>query len=209
MRTYQELSESIFGLYNIKGQHGDTAVHKNPDKPELTAFKQVRSDGIMNGILMPKGGVYVWIEDSDHKRIANILKREMESVNPIFIKIHAKKSPITVQVLNDVKNAKEIIVNHKQIKKIFGTVNVSDANNVILERNIMLEKEILDKPTPSVEDIAKKHDVDVTVIMKQLKMGTKMEKEHTSDPKIAREIALDHINEHPDYYTKLAKMEAE
>jgi len=43
----------------------------------------------------------------------------------------------------------------------------------------------------------------------QLKMGIKVEMEHTSDPLIAKRISLDHLQEIPDYYTRLAKMEAE
>lgn len=33
------------------------------------------------------------------------------------------------------------------------------------------------------------------------------ESEHTNDPKVAREIALDHLGEMLDYYEKLAKVE--
>lgn len=41
---------------------------------------------------------------------------------------------------------------------------------------------------------------------RQLRLGIKTEMEHTSDPDIAREIALDHlIGEDPKYYTKLRK----
>lgn len=38
-------------------------------------------------------------------------------------------------------------------------------------------------------------------------MGIKVEMEHTSDPDIAKEIALDHLTEDPEYYTHLAEME--
>lgn len=41
----------------------------------------------------------------------------------------------------------------------------------------------------------------------QLKMGRKVEKEHSNDPKQAQEIAKDHLAEIPDYYTRLNKME--
>ncbi len=44
---------------------------------------------------------------------------------------------------------------------------------------------------------------------KQLKMGIEVEREHTSDPRIAERIAKDHLAEIPDYYTRLAKMEKE
>lgn len=37
--------------------------------------------------------------------------------------------------------------------------------------------------------------------------GTAVELEHTSDPRIAQEIAMDHLTEDPRYYEKLAKME--
>jgi hypothetical protein len=43
----------------------------------------------------------------------------------------------------------------------------------------------------------------------QVKMGIKIELEHTDDPKLAREIALDHLSEIPDYYTRLIEMEKE
>ena len=61
------------------------------------------------------------------------------------------------------------------------------------------------KPTPSVEEVAKKHGVSVDEINKQLEMGVKVEKEHTDSAKMAREIALDHLNEKPNYYSKLKK----
>ena len=59
----------------------------------------------------------------------------------------------------------------------------------------------------SVEDIAKKHNVPVKDIEKQVKIGIKVEKEHTDDEKKAERIALDHLFEIPDYYDRLTKME--
>ncbi len=41
----------------------------------------------------------------------------------------------------------------------------------------------------------------------QIKMGIDIEKEHTDDPTIAIEIAKDHLDEIPDYYTRLKDME--
>jgi len=59
----------------------------------------------------------------------------------------------------------------------------------------------------SIKDIADKHDTSVDKIKKELKKGTKVEKEHTSDSDIAKEIAKDHSYEDDTYYEKLAKME--
>jgi len=42
---------------------------------------------------------------------------------------------------------------------------------------------------------------------KQLRVGTAVEMEHTNDRRVAREIAMDHLTEDPDYYKALAKME--
>lgn len=59
----------------------------------------------------------------------------------------------------------------------------------------------------SIEDIARKHNVFLGTIKKELEMGLKVEKEHTPDPKMAEEIAMDHLTEFPDYYTRLDNME--
>ena len=40
---------------------------------------------------------------------------------------------------------------------------------------------------------------------KELKMGIEVEKEHTDDIKVATEIAMDHLKEYPNYYTRLKK----
>ena len=57
----------------------------------------------------------------------------------------------------------------------------------------------------SLEVLAKKHDVTVDALKKQLEIGIKVEHEHTEDEDKARRIALDHLDEKPDYYTKLKK----
>lgn len=68
--------------------------------------------------------------------------------------------------------------------------------------------EALDVSTLTIEEIAKLHSVEVSIIDTQLAMGIAVEKEHTTDPALAREIALDHLKEDPEYYSKLNKMEA-
>ncbi len=56
-------------------------------------------------------------------------------------------------------------------------------------------------------DIAKKHNVKTEVIKKQLEKGKKVEMEHTNIPKLSKEISMDHLEEIPKYYDKLADME--
>jgi hypothetical protein len=43
----------------------------------------------------------------------------------------------------------------------------------------------------------------------ELKMGVKVEAEHTTIPLVAYKIAKDHLAEIPDYYSRLKKMEEE
>lgn len=69
------------------------------------------------------------------------------------------------------------------------------------------EEVLPDVKTLGVNAIAKKHKVSPEAIRKQLARGIKVELEHTTDPKLAREIALDHLAEIPDYYSRLAQME--
>lgn len=55
----------------------------------------------------------------------------------------------------------------------------------------------------------KKKITEKDVDKNELKMGMKIEMEHTTNKLVAKKIALDHLAEFPDYYTRLAKMEKE
>jgi hypothetical protein len=70
---------------------------------------------------------------------------------------------------------------------------------------LMPKEGVLNQPTPTPYQIMKKFNVSTEYLINQLKLGVKIELEHTKDPDIAYEIALDHLNERPDYYTKLSQ----
>lgn len=70
-------------------------------------------------------------------------------------------------------------------------------------------KEQLDVKTLSPEQLSKHHNVSIDHISAQLAKGIKVELEHTNDKKVAKEIALDHLKEDPNYYTKLLKANLE
>lgn len=63
------------------------------------------------------------------------------------------------------------------------------------------------KSHKSIEEIAKKHRLEPSFIKNQLKMGIPIEHEHTKNKELATDIALQHLDEIPDYYTRLNKME--
>lgn len=67
----------------------------------------------------------------------------------------------------------------------------------------------LDKRTPTEEELAAKYGVDVWFVNRALADGVKVELEHTSDPAVAREIALDHLGEKLTYYDQLETIEQE
>ena len=71
----------------------------------------------------------------------------------------------------------------------------------------MLLEDLKSVKTPNVKQIAAKHEVEVSAIKAQLRKGVKVELEHTTDKNVAREIALDHLSEYPDYYDRLEKVE--
>ena len=73
--------------------------------------------------------------------------------------------------------------------------------------HMMGESEILDKPTPTIQDIAKKFNKSTKYILDQLQAGIRVEREHTNQFEVAMEIALDHLNERPDYYEVLKSAE--
>jgi hypothetical protein len=63
--------------------------------------------------------------------------------------------------------------------------------------------------TPTVQQLAKKYGVDVAEVEDKLEDGIEHEMEHTTNKKLAREIALDHLGERLDYYDELEDMEDE
>ena len=93
-----------------------------------------------------------------------------------------------------------------QVKSIFNVGKWSSKQGSPMTENS--GKEILsDVKTYSPEFLAKKHNVPLEQIKDELKKGIQIEFEHTLSRKLSKEIALDHLLELPDYYTKLEKME--
>lgn len=69
------------------------------------------------------------------------------------------------------------------------------------------EIDLIGKPTPAFDEIMRKWNVSYGYLHTQLAKGIKVEQEHTGDLALAREIALDHLAEFPDYYDRLEKVE--
>lgn len=100
-------------------------------------------------------------------------------------------------------------VNKEEISKLPLLTNLLDIYNdlYVFQRKDLTLKEVEETYLDGVSNgrnaiqVAEYHDVPVEDIIEQLKLGVRIEFEHTSNPDIAERIALDHLMERPNYYT--------
>ena len=119
----------------------------------------------------------------------------------------------------DAEEAVEQLIVSKWILRMLGQkygVTISFAPKITVGKagsglhiHMMLEKDGINYMNDDVglTDIAKKHNVSIEDITNEFKKGYKVEREHTTDSDVAKEIAMDHLFEDPKYYDKLAKIE--
>jgi len=109
----------------------------------------------------------------------------------------------------DFENGTELEENYidEEPELNFNDIGGGIGDGGIAEENVeQVEKEkeeVGDIITGGKADKKKPQDFD----KEQIKMGLKVEMEHTDDPMVAIEITMDHLTEFPDYYTRLDKME--
>ena len=84
----------------------------------------------------------------------------------------------------------------KPIDKTFKSVQ--SRNNIKIESEELVGGEA---EGMTIQDVAKKHKLPIGTIKKELKLGIKIEMEHTKSKVKSKEIAMDHIVEFPDYYS--------
>jgi uncharacterized protein YaaR (DUF327 family) len=87
------------------------------------------------------------------------------------------------------------------------TAKTKPSKHTLAVRKMMANEAAPPRPNPSLESIAKKHKVSVADLEKEIAIGVKIEREHTLNADEARQIAIDHLEEFPDYYTRLVAME--
>jgi hypothetical protein len=160
------------------------------DMSKVTKYKMISIKGDQKEITIDR-------EDLEkHLKLGYVIKEPLteESDKGYNVKFKMKKddSSISMSWYKD----KELA------QKFLDDVKKSGGNGIITAKE---EAEL--KPVPSLEDSAKKHNVDIETLKKQLEKGIKIEKEHTKDEKVAEKIALAHIDERPDYYVQIDKLE--
>lgn len=105
------------------------------------------------------------------------------------------------------KQTNESLKERLNLVKSGMSLNEESVDTIILIELEKKKERESDGHTP--ESIASLHNVPVQDILDQIEIGIKVEREHTSDEAEARLIAMDHLVELPDYYTRLDKMEKE
>lgn len=82
--------------------------------------------------------------------------------------------------------------------------------NIVKKKNMEEKKDLVPgglAQGKTIQQISSHHRIPLEKLNIQLLKGIKVEMEHTTDKNIAREIAMDHLWEDPNYYDKLKKIE--
>jgi gas vesicle protein len=141
---------------------------------------------------------------------------EAEDVNKVI-----KKSDTDADVWNSKakKKTRESIYICNACARTF-KANESKCTHCLSEdvENITGTGDVISKGLMTEDEVQKLLSDEITIeeevveevigIEQQLKMGIEVEKEHTDDANEAAKIAIDHLQEDAEYYTKLKKMEA-
>ena len=204
------------------------ALKKNPNIDKFI----ILIGGKQRGKVTPEDSLLIW--DIYKKYLPLKIEVQISSKPPIqAVYNYAKENPAE-QVLfvigaregneddfKDIASRTKAIDNYPNMKLetvvtqggVSGTAARNAADISMEKLRPFLPKELSDEEVEEVYNIvadkiqeiqhpAKEKDVDP----KELKMGIKVEMEHTDDPAKAKVIALQHLAEDPKYYTKLASL---
>ncbi len=135
---------------------------------------------------------------------------EMDESSKIDMNKFNKRLKDTREEIWDILKAKENTSSSKQkgpeLPSFLKKEEVSLVDKILTE--MLGDKPGCDIKSPKKFDaIVKKHKVSPESLKKELKKGIKVEMEHTTDKGEAETIALHHLDELPDYYTRLIAME--
>ena len=107
--------------------------------------------------------------------------------------------------INGAPDSKDVKKNSKKLNNN-GMSGYEEVDEIAVQKDEIPGGLAKDKTT---KDLANKYNVELSKIKEQLTKGIKVEMEHTSDVRIAAEIAMDHLWEDLNYYQKLASIEGD
>jgi hypothetical protein len=122
--------------------------------------------------------------------------------------------------VGDIMKALDLAESEEQFRQILDEyrsrmAKISPENAARREQIIREWEDTIDESIDRAEEVEEEPLRDIwrslgspRVDMNELRKGIKVEQEHTGDLREAGKIAMDHLREFPDYYTRLTKMEA-
>lgn len=134
------------------------------------------------------------LKHEDEKRINDLLKT-VKKYRQAGLDMHGEFGPENL--------AFKALRSKGILTKLYDKINQLKSEKLSLPEET---NNLLDKPTLTLRKLASKHHVLIQDLYQQLKKGIKVEMEHTNHPTVAREIAMDHLNENPYYYDELKKV---
>jgi len=136
---------------------------------------------------------------------ANVDKLELQVAEDLFP--HLKSGVTTVEDLEQILKD-DVSINVDEVIAYLVDMGIDFANEEEIDENVnTLVGGLADNLT--LQDIANNHNVSIEELESQLELGIKVETEHTNNYEQSIEIAMDHLTEDPNYYTKLATIESE
>jgi len=145
-----------------------------------------------------------------HNRLKEI--KAEESIKPT-VKVKQYTSEHLKNIIEDSQNQiEQSKISLKNLNEEISKYDNVPDKEIQVKQGMTKKKlvEYYEKLKEEVEGIIKKYEKRIkesNVKQEQLQIGIKVEMEHTDDKTVAETIALDHLNEIPDYYTRLTKME--
>lgn len=119
---------------------------------------------------------------------------------------HEHKDEIAYAILYDQENKKMVVIYDGELKELANGGPLNTDSNIQELLQFARGGELIPGGEASgltIDGLAKKHNLSVSIIKRQLQKGAAHETEHTANEAMATEIAMDHLAEDPFYYDKL------
>jgi hypothetical protein len=155
--------------------------------------------------------------DPMRPKIAELVRLTQQIKQPVLPKLPKPPSAdLAKNVMNIIKGAGVVDRSVKEIAELqagyrFQRNPYAEANDSMRSRNFLnYEGSTGSKMAQLHDGMAEKNKKKASDFdPQQMKWGIEIEKEHTPEIPLRREIAMDHLTEDPQYYTKLRKQEAD
>lgn len=194
-------SYSLFNLY-FKHINHEKILLKNTNGSPIDAMIKFANNNKDNKFIYFFGD----LPDSNFNKL-EVIPKLPTNIKPVEINIEYPYSSLKTRILREAIKTENIGLVNKFLPNFLNSKDKLIAYSLL---GLKMEEDNIPgglSDGKTVEDLAKKYNVNLEFAENKLEEGSQIEKEHTSDESIAREIALDHLFEDLFYYDKLKKIE--